>query len=608
MPISFASGSTMEIMRFFTSVSTTWRRTLSIMLALVCAIAFSGCSLSPLKTKAAQVPQLISSVLSDPKTFNYPLSQESPNVFGYIYDGLTNESGWDGKVEPALAESWEISPDKKRIVFTLRKGLKWSDGKPLTADDVDFTYNQIYFNEQIPTDARDVLRIGKTRKLPSVKKLNDLQVEFTVPEPFAPFLRSTGLPILPAHALRESVETKDKDGKPKFLTKWGVDTNPAEIIANGMYQIESYSTNQRVVFRRNPNYWRKDAQGQQQPYIERLIWQIVESTDTSLLQFRSGGLDTLGVSPDYFSVLKREEKRNNFKIYNGGPATGTTFISFNLNKGKRNGKPLVDPIKSRWFNTVKFRQAVAYAIDRQTMINNIFRGLGQPQDSPISVQSSYYLSPKEGLKTYGYDPAKAKKLLEEAGFKYNNKGELLDAEGNRIRFTLITNAGNKIREAMGTQVKQDLRKIGIQVDFSPIAFSVLVDKLSNTLDWDCHLLGFTGGVEPNDGANIWSVEGGLHSFNQKPAKGQPQIEGREVPDWEAEISRLYIQGAGELDEAKRKQIYAETQRLTQEYLPFIHLINPLSLSAVRDRIQGVKVSAVGGALWNLYELKAVEEK
>jgi peptide/nickel transport system substrate-binding protein len=242
------------------------------------------------------------------------------------------------------------------------------------------------------------------------------------------------------------------------------------------------------------------------------------------------------------------------------------------------------------------------------MINNIFRGLGQPQDSPISVQSSYYLSPKEGLKTYGYDPAKAKKLLEEAGFKYNNKGELLDAEGNRIRFTLITNAGNKIREAMGTQVKQDLRKIGIQVDFSPIAFSVLVDKLSNTLDWDCHLLGFTGGVEPNDGANIWSVEGGLHSFNQKPAKGQPQIEGREVPDWEAEISRLYIQGAGELDEAKRKQIYAETQRLTQEYLPFIHLINPLSLSAVRDRIQGVKVSAVGGALWNLYELKAVEEK
>ena len=598
----------MKIMRFFTSVSTTWRRTLSVMLALVCAIAFSGCSLSPLKTKAAQVPQLISSVLSDPKTFNYPLSQESPNVFGYIYDGLTNESGWDGKIEPALAESWEISPDKKRIVFTLRKGLKWSDGKPLTADDVDFTYNKIYFNEEIPTDARDVLRIGKTRTLPSVRKLNDLQVEFTVPEPFAPFLRTTGLPILPAHALRESVETKDKDGKPKFLTKWGVDTNPAEIIANGMYQLESYSTNQRVIFRRNPNYWRKDAQGKQQPYIERLIWQIVESTDTSLLQFRSGGLDTLGVSPDYFSVLKREEKRNNFKIYNGGPATGTTFISFNLNKGKRNGKPLVDPIKSRWFNTVKFRQAVAYAIDRQTMINNIFRGLGQPQDSPISIQSSYYLSPKEGLKTYGYDPGKAKKLLEEAGFKYNNKGELLDAEGNRVRFTLITNAGNKIREAMGTQVKQDLSKIGIQADFSPIAFSVLVDKLSNTLDWDCHLLGFTGGVEPNDGANIWSVEGGLHSFNQKPAKGQPQIEGREVPDWEAEISRLYIQGAGELDEAKRKQIYAETQRLTQEYLPFIHLINPLSLSAVRDRIQGVKVSALGGALWNLYELKALEEK
>jgi peptide/nickel transport system substrate-binding protein len=286
---------------------------------------------------------------------------------------------------------------------------------------------------------------------------------------------------------------------------------------------------------------------------------------------------------------------------------GTSFIAFNLNKGQRNGKPLVNPVKSRWFNTVAFRQAVAYGINRQAMINNISRGLGALQDSPMIVQSPYYLSPKEGLKAYDYNPEKSKELLKGAGFKYDSKGQLFDAQGNRVRFTLLTNSGGRA-EFVGSQVKQDLSKIGMQVDFQAIAFNVLVDKLSNTLDWDCYYGGITGGsVEPNSGANTWSPDGGLHIFNQKPQPGQPPIEGREVADWEEKIGQLYIQGAQELDEAKRKAIYVETQRLAQEYVPFIYLVNPLSLAAVRDRIQGIKYSAIGGTLWNVYELKAVDQ-
>ncbi|NER49661.1 MAG: ABC transporter substrate-binding protein, partial [Symploca sp. SIO1A3] len=541
-------------------------------------------------------------ILSDPKTFNYALSQESPNVFVLINEGLITENPITGETEPALVQSWKVSEDKLKIEFTLRKGLKWSDGEPLTVDDVVFTYNDIYLNEEIPTDARDILRVGQSRKLPTVRKLDNRRVEFTVPEPFAPFLGSIGLPILPAHTLREFVENKDADGKPLFLSTWGVDTPPEQIIVNGPYQLESYLTNQRIIFRRNPYYWQRDEEGNQQPYIERIIWQIVESQDTSLLQFRSGGLDYIAVSPEYFSLLKRQEKQGNFVIDNGGPAYGTTFISFNLNQGSRNGKPLVNPIKSRWFNTVEFRQAVAYAIDRQTMINNTFRGLGELQNSPISIQSPYYLSPEEGLPVYEYNPDKAKELLTSAGFKYNAQEQLLDAEGNRVRFVLITNAGNKTREAMAAQIKQDLSKIGIQVDFNPIAFGTLVDKLSNTLDWECYLLGFTGGNEPNSGSNVWSVEGGLHTFNQKPQTGQPVITGREVADWEQKISELYISAAQELDKEKRKELYGETQRLTQEYLPMIYLVNPLSLAAVRDRIQGVKYSALGGVTWNIHEL------
>ncbi|MEA5516131.1 ABC transporter substrate-binding protein, partial [Nodularia sp. UHCC 0506] len=436
--------------------------------------------------------------------------------------------------------------------------------------------------------------------------IDDRRVKFTTPEPFAPFLGTLGVPILPAHILKESIQTKDQEGKPIFLSKWGVDTPVDEIIVNGPYKLERYDTNQRVIFQRNPYYWRKGPQGESQPYIERVVWSIVESTDTSLLQFRSGSLDSIAVTPDYFSLLKKQEKQGNFAIYNGGPSTGTSFVVFNLNKGSRDGKPLVDPIKSRWFNTVEFRQAVAYAIDRQTMINNTFRGLGQTQDSPITIQSPFYLSAEEGLKTYDYNPAKAKELLKKSGFKYNSQEQLLDAEGNRVRFTLLTNAGNRIREAMGAQIRQDLGKIGMQVDFTPLAWNTYIDKLSNTLDWDASLLGLTGGLEPNNGAHVWAPEGGLHMFNQKPQAGQKPIEGWEVAPWEDRIGKLYIQAARELDEAKRKEIYAETQRITQENLPFIYLVNPYSLSAVRNKFEGIQYSVLGGAFWNIYEIKVTQ--
>ncbi len=577
-----------------------WQRW-TILLVII-AVSLTSCHQLISTTSAETNNQLVAAILSDPKTFNPALSNESPNIFGYVGEGLITENG-KGEIEPALAESWQVSPDSKTIIFTLKQNLKWSDGAPLTIDDVAFTFNEVYFNEEIPTDTRDVLKIGKDRKLPTVKKLDADRIEFTTPEPFAPFLRTLGISILPAHKLRETINKKDNKGKPLFLSTWGINTKPSELVSNGMFTLDSYVPGERLVFKKNPNYWRKDKQGNQQPYIQRYIWQIVESTDTALVQFRAGGLDSFGVSPDFFSLLKKEEQKGGYKIYNGGPATGTTFMSFNLNQGERDGKSLVDPIKSRWFNNVKFRQAVAYSINRQRMINNIYRGLGAPQDSPISVPSPYFFSRKEGLPVYDYNPKKAKELFTTAGFKYNDRDKLVDEEGNQVRFTLLTNAGNKIREALGTQIKQDLALIGIDVDFTPIAFSLLIDKIDSSLNWDALLIGFTGGIEPNDGANFWAVDGGSHMFNLKPQKGKTQITDRVVADWEKKIDELYIQAAQELDESKRRSLYIETQKITQENVPCIYLVNPLSLSAVKNRVEGIDYSPISGPFWNLHELK-----
>ena len=577
-------------------------RWLAIAFAVLLLLPITACNPQTLLANPDAPPQLVVTILGDPKTFNSVIATDgtSADVGSMIFAGLVTQNPLTGRIEPELAESWEISDDNLEILYTLRPNLKWSDGHPLTVDDVVFTYNQLYLNPEIPTGMRDILKIGQSAGFPQVTKVNDRQVKFTTPEPFAPFLGVTGASIYPAHILKDTVEQKDNEGKLKFLSTWTVDTPPEQIVASGAYKLKSYATAQRVVFEENPYYWKKNVVDEDIPYIKKVVWEIIESTDTALMQFRSGSLDTLSVSPEYFSLLKQEEEKGNFIIEEGGEVYSMTFISFNLNQGHKGAKPVINPIKSRWFNNVNFRQAVSYAIDRDRMVTNIFRGLGEPQVSFIPKQSPFYF---EGVKEYEYNPAKAKELLIEAGFKYNQQGQLLDWDGNRVSFILNTNTGNKIREAMGNQIEVDLAAIGIKVNFRTINFNVLINKLDNTLDWDCILLSFSGGNEPNSRYNFWAVDGNSHLFNQLTA----DLTERTITDWETEISNLYIEGARELDLEKRKEIYAEIQQIVAEKLPVICLVNPYSMSAIRNKIEGVEYSALGGAFWNLDELKIVEK-
>ena len=586
-----------------------WRLLLLGLTMLGLAVALPSCSLDRLrlenfKTQATDVPRLISTVLGEPKTFNYLLTQESTSaeVLALMYEGLISVDQTTSEIIPALAESWETSEDGQTITYTLREDLKWSDGEPLTVDDVVFTYNDLILNEEIPTDTRDILRIGEEGKLPTVRKVDGRRVEFKIPEPFAPFLRVTGIAILPKHALEESVKTKNSEGQPLFLTKWGTGSDPSTIVCNGPYVIERFIPGERIVFERNPYYWQKGPNGEQQPYIEEIVWPVVNSQDAEFVRFRSGDADLMSITPDNYGLMKQDEAQGNYTVYNGGPTTSRLFLTFNLNKGALNGEPVVDPVKSAWFNTLEFRQAVAYAIDRDTMLNNIFKGLGELQNSQIAPQSPYYA--ESGLPVYEFNPEQARELLESAGFEYRGN-QLFDADGNRVRFTLQTNVGNQIRESAGAQIKQNLEKIGITVDFQPIDFNALVGKMDATMDWEAIVLGFGAGVEPNSSANLWLTNGGLHFFNQQPVGAEP-MPGREVYEWEQAISDLYVKAAQELDEDQRKALYVESQQLVQENLPFIHLVGQYSMSAVRNKVENVKYTALGGVLWNLNELKLTD--
>jgi peptide/nickel transport system substrate-binding protein len=582
-----------------------WKALVLLVLIGMCSLLLWGCSVKSEVLKN----RLVVPLDSDIKTFNPILIQDAYSgiAIGYTLTGLITENAITKELEPELAEKWEFQQDGKQLIFTMRPDLKWSDGEPLTVDDVLFTYQDIIFNKKIPSGAQDTLRVGKAQTLPKVEKLDDRRISFFLSEPFAPALRTIGSSsILPKHIFAPTIQEdpKDKDKKLKFLETWTLSTPVNQLVGSGAYLIQEYRPSERIIYKPNPYYWKKGT-----PNIEKFVMQIVESPDTALLRFRSGEMDMYSLLEKDYQLLKRFEKRDHYKIYNAGPSTGQLFMMFNLNKGKdpKNNQSFVDPIKSKWFNDVNFRRAVAYALDREAMITNLSRGLAQAQNSPISVSSPYFLPPEKGLKVYNYQPKKSKELLLQAGYNYNSDQQLLDPQGNLVRFTLFVPIGKRV--PLGTQIKNDLEKIGMKVDFNPVDFRTIIDKLDNSKQWDAAILGFTGGSEPNSAINLWATDGDSHLFNKGPSPDEKPFVGREVADWEQKIHDLMIQGAQELDEPKRKVIYAEYQQVVQEQLPLIHLTIPLYLVAVRDRVENVQPSAlagstgVTGALWNVEQLK-----
>ena len=582
-----------------------WKAIVLLLLIGMCSLLLWGCSI---KTNVLN-NRLVVPIDSDIKTFNPVLINDAYSgiAIGYTLTGLISENPITNELKPELAEKWELLQDGKQIIFTMRPDLKWSDGQPLTVDDVLFTYNDIIFNEKIPTGSRDVMRVGKSQTLPKVEKLDDRRISFSLSEPFAPALRTLGgSGILPKHIFEPTIKEDPKaaDQKLKFLETWTLSTPVNQLVGSGPYIIQEYRPSERIIYKPNPYYWKKGT-----PYIEKLVMQIVESPDTALLRFRSQDLDMYRLRGEDYQLLKRFEQRDRYKIYNAGPATGQAFMMFNLNKGKdpKTDQPFVEPKKSKWFNDVNFRRAVAYAINREAIVTNLSRGLAQTQNSPISIPSPYYLPPEKGLKVYDYLPEKSKEILVQAGYKYDDQQQLLDAQGNQVRFVLLAPAGGRV--AMGAQIKSDLEKIGMKIDFTPVDFRIISDKLDNSKQWDATILGFTGGAEPNSAINLWATDGDSHLFNKGPVGEEKPFVGREVADWEQKIHDLMIKGAQEIDEPKRKAIYAEYQQLVQEQLPLIHLTMPLYMVAVRDRVENVQPSSlagstgVTGALWNLELLK-----
>lgn len=539
--------------------------------------------------------QIVTSTIGEgPKTFNPWTSKDatSSQMGDLMFDSLFSTDPDTGEVVPALAKEMIISPDLKTYTVKLRRGAKWSDGVEITADDVVFTWNDIILAGFGNTSLRDSLLIDG--EYPKVKKIDKYTVEFTIKKPFAPFQRFVGTSIAPKHTFEYAV----KQGKRYFDTYLGTTVNPKDLVVSGAFILDEYVPAQRVVFKRNPNYYAIDENKNLLPYIDKYIILIVGDLNNELLKFEAGELDVISVRGKDLPRFKAKEKKSDFTVYNLGPNTGSMFVAFNMLTSKnKDGKYYVNPIKQKWFNDINFRTAIDYATDRKAMVNNILNGAAQPLFTAESL-SSIFLNEKLAA-GHERDVEYAKQLLKKSGFYTDKNGILHDKDGNEVQFDMYTNAGQTERESCGVMFKEDLKDIGIKVNFKPIEFNSLVSKMMSTSDWDTVLIGLTGNpLEPHSGKNVWYSNGHLHLFNMRHQGDKEDT----LRPWEKELDEIIEQGALELDYAKRKKIYDKYQQIIYDQRPLIYLYSSLTIVAVRNKIKNLHPTALGGTLYNLDEL------
>jgi peptide/nickel transport system substrate-binding protein len=432
-------------------------------------------------------------------------------------------------------------------------------------------------------------------------------VEFKLPVPYAPARDILSFVPAPKHKLEKIWKTKQGDTT-AFNSAWGVDADPKDIVSSGAWIIESYVPGQRIVYGRNPNYWRKTEDGKRLPYLERLVSIIVPDRNAQTLKFLGGETDELEIPQNDFKTVKAQEESGNYTLYNLGPNDSTSFLNLNLNMKSKPAK--ANPELFTLFNDVRFRRALSHLIDREKIARNVYQGLARPGSGPLTPANKLFYT--ADTPKFEYDPAEAKRLFSEIGLKDGNGDGILElSNGQPVKFTIYTNIENKLRVSTGQVVQADFRKNGIAATLSPINFNALISRVDNQVvkgkpyppfDWQAMILGFTASTEPHNGVNIWRSSGNLHQW--EPYQTKP------TRPFEAEIDKLFREGAQELDDAKRRKIYEQWQKVVAENQPLIYTVVPDSLFALRNRFGNLKPSVTGGVTWNIheiYDLKATKD-
>jgi peptide/nickel transport system substrate-binding protein len=534
--------------------------------------------------------RLVVSLRGEPKTLNPLIAADarSREVIGVMQADLIHINRATQLTEPALAKSWNVSPDGLTYTLVLRKGLKFSDGHPMDADDVLFSFH-VYLDENTHAPQRDLLIVGGKPII--VRKTDAQTVIFQMSKPYGAGERLfDGLAILPRHLLEKPFQ----EGKLGQIGSLSATAN--QWAGLGPFRLKEYVAGQRLVLERNPYYWKSDSQGNRLPYLNELVFLFVPNADAQVLKFQSGETDTISqLGAENFSVLSRQQ--NGYRVTDAGPGLEYNFLFFNLNDlGEKASAELQR--KQKWFREVKFRQAVSAAVDREAIVRLVYQGRGSPIWGLVTPGNKRWGDANLARPSRSLD--RARTLLKEAGFSWaagpNGESTLQDSDGKPVEFSILTSSTNADRAKMAALLQDDLKQLGMRVQVVPLEFRSLLDRVTQTKEYDACVMGIASyDADPNSDINVWLSSGGTHLWN--PSQPHP------ATAWEAEIDRRIEEQLTARTFDQRKKLYDRAQEILAESQPMIFLASPDILAGAKDSIGNFHPAALEPyVLWNVEQL------
>ncbi len=517
--------------------------------------------------------------LADPESLNPLTSNDSASnqVLNWIFPSLLDIDDETLEQRPLIArELPEVAPDKLTYTFRLREGVTFSDGRPLSADDVVFTMKVIKHPKVNAPHARNYYESVR-----DVVAVDPLTVRFDLEQVYFRNLLVLGaISPIPRHyydaeglledvsvrelAAFESLDAAHRERAERFARHFNQDfqRNP---LGPGAFVLRDSErdnvTGVKIVLHHRDDYWAPDEPELGDAWVNRIVIRILNDREAALVALKRGDLDVIGLTPLQYRLNRNNERFHEKIATKVHISPGYSYIGWNQRR--------------KIFQDVRVRRALSHFVDRQNIVDTILHGLGQVVESPIFIERPEY---NRALQPYPYDPERGRALLAEAGWKDTDGDGILDKliDGKRVplAFEIISNSGNDIRRDVGLAVIDEFKQAGVGASFRVLDWSIMLEKVKK-FDYDAVILGWAMGVLVPDAYQVWhssqAVEDGSNHVYYK----------------NAEVDRILETYRTSFDPARRKALYDRLQEILYAEQPYTFLFMQKAITAWDRRFQGV---------------------
>ena len=483
---------------------------------------------------------LLSRLSNEPAHLN-PLTYSDAYAAALVdlmFDTMLDRDNETLEIIPKLAEKWEVSEDHLEYTFMLRKDAVFSDGTPLTAHDVKFTF------EKLMDPATDAARLRNYyQDITSCEVVDDHAVRFTCAKPYFKHLTMLGgLSVIPRHIYGEG----DFNSHPRNR----------EPLGSGPYVFESWETGLQISLVRNERYWGD------KPHILKRVYTIITNANAAFQVLERQELDTMGLTPEQWvnqaAGPEFEAKFNKFQYY----AAFYNYVGWNQRLPQ--------------FEDKRVRRALTMLLERETILETILYGLGEVVTGNFFIHAPEY---DATITPWPFDPAQAKRLLDEAGWVDGDGDGIRDKDGAPFQFELLIRAASPEYEAIATVFQEELKRAGIGMSIRPLEWATFLESVDGRT-YDAVILGWSGPIIEGDPYQVW------HSSQAQKGSNFVGFRDQEA-DGIMEKARL------EFDQEKRNGLYHRFHAILHEEQPYTFLFCTASLQTVDKRFRGIRVYRAG---------------